>query len=304
MTGTNHPTAVEPYLFFEGRCDEALEFYRHALGAKIAYRVRFKDSPDPTSTMPGVDPEKIMHASFRVGEQLILASDGRCGGSPKFEGFALTFTVATEAAADRAFAALSEGGQVQMPLAKTFFSPRFGMVSDRFGVAWMIMVQPAVRPFKFSRTFNAPRAKVWQAWTDREELLRWFGPRGFAMTAAKLDLRPGGSFHYCLQGPDGKSMWGKFGYRVIEAPERIVLVSAFSDEKGGLTRHPFAATWPLEMLSTTTLAEENGKTILTIESMPLNPTEAERRTFEGAHDGMMQGWTGTFDQLAEHLAKG
>ena len=154
-----------------------------------------------------------------------------------------------------------------------------------------------------TRTFDAPRDKVWKAWTERERLLQWFGPKGFRMTTAKLDLRPGGKFHYSLQAPDGKEMWGKFVYREIDAPERIVLVNSFSDEKGGLTRHPFSATWPLEMLSTTTLTEEGGKTKLTIEWSPLDPTDAERKTFDTSHDGMKQGWTGTFDQLAEYLAK-
>jgi uncharacterized protein YndB with AHSA1/START domain len=144
---------------------------------------------------------------------------------------------------------------------------------------------------------------VWEAWTERDRLLQWFGPKGFKMTTANLDLRPGGSFHYCLKAADGKEMWGKFVYREIKAPERIVLVNSFSDAKGGLTRHPLAPTWPLEMLSTTTLAEEGNKTKLTIEWFPVNPTDEERKTFDGAHEGMKQGWTGTADQLAEYLAK-
>jgi uncharacterized protein YndB with AHSA1/START domain len=159
-----------------------------------------------------------------------------------------------------------------------------------------------LRPFSLSRAFDAPRDKVWKAWTEREQLVQWFGPKGFHMTSAKLDLRPGGTFHYCLQAPDGRAMWGRFVYREIVAPARLVLVSSFSDETGGVTRHPFVAYWPLEMLSTTTLAEEGGKTKLTLEWLPLNPTEGERRTFDGAHDGMKQGWTGTFEQLAAHLA--
>jgi uncharacterized protein YndB with AHSA1/START domain len=165
------------------------------------------------------------------------------------------------------------------------------------------LAESPVKPFVISRTFDAPREKVWKAWTEREQLVQWFGPKGFKMTTAKLDLHPGGTFHYCLQTPDGKEMWGKFVYREIKAPERIVLVNSFSDAKGGLTRHPMAATWPLEMLSTTTLTEEGGKTKLTIEWSPLYPTDDERTMFDGAHDGMKQGWTGTFDQLDEYLAK-
>ena len=135
---------VQPYLFFDGRCDEALEFYRGALGAEVTMLMRFKDSPDPHP--PGVLPpgaeDKVMHTSFRIGDTTLMASDGRCLGKTSFQGFSLSLTVPDEAQAERLFAALSDGGQVQMPLAKTFFSPRFGMVADRFGVSWMIRVAP------------------------------------------------------------------------------------------------------------------------------------------------------------------
>jgi len=126
---------VQPYLFYNGRCEEAIEFYRGAVGAEVTMLMRFKDSPEPTSH--GVD-EKVMHASLRIGDTTVMVSDGRCSGSLSFEGFALSLTVADDAEAERLFAALGDGGQVQMPLAKTFFSSKFGMVTDRFGVLWMI----------------------------------------------------------------------------------------------------------------------------------------------------------------------
>jgi PhnB protein len=133
---------VQPYLFFDGRCEEAVEFYRSALGAEVVMLMRFKDSPDPPP--PGMVPpggeNKVMHAALRVGDAMVLGSDGRCSGQPSFQGFALSLTASNEAEADRLFAALAEGGQVQMPLAKTFFSPRFGMAADRFGVSWMVYV--------------------------------------------------------------------------------------------------------------------------------------------------------------------
>ena len=137
------PTAmqIQPYLFFDGRCDEALDLYRRVLGAEVTMLMRFKESPDPAMVMPGAG-DKVMHASFRIGESTVLASDGRCEGRPSFQGFALSLTVPGEAEAERLFAALGEGGQVQMPLTKTFFSSRFGMVADRFGVSWMIYVAP------------------------------------------------------------------------------------------------------------------------------------------------------------------
>ena len=133
---------VQPYLFFDGRCEEAIEFYRAKLGAEVTMLMRFKDSPEPHQ--PGMIPpgaeNKVMHAHLRIGDTAVLASDGRCQGKPNFQGFALSLTAPTDADADRLFAGLSEGGQVQMPLAKTFFSSRFGMVIDRFGVSWMVYV--------------------------------------------------------------------------------------------------------------------------------------------------------------------
>ena len=135
---------TQPYLFFDGRCEEAIEFYRGVLGAEVTMLLRFKEGPEPQQ--PGMVPpgagEKIMHASLRIGDATVLASDGRCLGHPSFQGFAVSLTVPTETEAERLFAGLAEGGQVQMPLAKTFFSPRFGMVADRFGVSWMVCVMP------------------------------------------------------------------------------------------------------------------------------------------------------------------
>ena len=133
---------VQPYLFLDGRCEEALDFYRKALGAEVTALMRWKDAPEPQQ--PGMIPpgseNKVMHASFRVGDTTVMASDGRCMGKPNFQGFSLSITVPDDAEAERLFASLGDGGQVQMPMAKTFFSSRFGMVADRFGVGWMIMV--------------------------------------------------------------------------------------------------------------------------------------------------------------------
>jgi PhnB protein len=132
---------VQPYLFFEGRCEEAIGFYRGALGAEVTELMRSGDSPDPSMRLPGGE-EKIIHASLRIGDLTVMASDGRCRGQPSFQGFSLALTVPDRAAADRLASALAEnGGQVLMPLGETFFSPAFGMVSDRFGVSWMIVVQ-------------------------------------------------------------------------------------------------------------------------------------------------------------------
>ncbi|HWX23305.1 MAG TPA: VOC family protein [Candidatus Binatia bacterium] len=136
---------IQPYLFFNGSCEEAVEFYRKALGAEVEMMMRFKESPEPPK--PGMVPpgfeNKIMHTSFRVGQTTVMASDGCAAGKPNFEGFSLSISVPSETEADRIFAALADAGQVRMPLGKTFWSPRFGMVSDRFGVGWMISVAQA-----------------------------------------------------------------------------------------------------------------------------------------------------------------
>jgi PhnB protein len=135
---------VQSYLFFDGRCEEAIEFYKSKLGAKVEMLMRFKDSPEPAQ--PGMVPpgaeNKVMHSCFRIGDTAVMASDGRCMGKPSFQGFSLSLTAPNESEAERLFATLGEGGQVQMPMAKTFFSPRFGMVADRFGVSWMVVVAP------------------------------------------------------------------------------------------------------------------------------------------------------------------
>jgi uncharacterized protein YndB with AHSA1/START domain len=159
------------------------------------------------------------------------------------------------------------------------------------------------RDFVISRVFDAPRELVWKAFTDPEHMKNWWGPKGFTVRFAKMDFRPGGTYHYCMTSPDGHDMWGKFVYREIVAPERIVLVNSFSDESGGLTRHLMSPTWPLEMLSTFTFSEHEGKTTFTIRWSPLNASETERKTFEDGRKGMQQGWGGTLDQLEAYLAK-
>lgn len=137
---------VQPYLFFDGRCEEALEFYRQAVGAQIGMKMRFGDSPEaPPPGMPTPPANKIMHADFTVGGSMILASDGECNGKPGFQGFSLALSVKTDAEAERAFAALAAGGQVGMPLSKTFFSPKFGMLTDKFGIGWMVMVSSQIK---------------------------------------------------------------------------------------------------------------------------------------------------------------
>jgi len=133
--------SVQPYLFFGGRCEEAIDFYRKALGAELVMLARFKEAPERQPGLPECFDEKVMHATLRIGETMVMASDGRCEGQANFEGFSLSITLPEEAEAERIFTALSQdGGLVTMPLEKTFWAPKFGMLQDRFGVGWMVSV--------------------------------------------------------------------------------------------------------------------------------------------------------------------
>ncbi len=157
------------------------------------------------------------------------------------------------------------------------------------------------KPFTIIHTFDAPRDLVWNVWTDEKHLKNWFGPKGSTMLVAKIDFRPGGSFLYQSREADGSEEWGKWMFREINPPEKIVLVQSFSNATGEVTRHPMAPTWPREMLATTTLIEKNGKTELTLEWVPINANQEEIATFESADQGMKQGWNGTFEQLEDYL---
>jgi uncharacterized protein YndB with AHSA1/START domain len=155
--------------------------------------------------------------------------------------------------------------------------------------------------FTISRTFDAPRSLVWQAWTDSEQLAQWWGPKGCKLRVDRLDFRPGGVFIYAMEFQPGQEMWGRFIYRDIVAPEKLVFINSFSDANGGITRAPFSPTWPLEILNTLKLTEKAGKTTLDLRGSPINATEAERKTFEGMRNSLRQGFTGTFDQLETYL---
>jgi len=162
----------------------------------------------------------------------------------------------------------------------------------------------ASKDFVISRVFDAPRNLVWKCFTEPERMKHWWGPKGFNVLSSKMDLRPGGTYHYGMKGPDGKTMWGKFVYREIVPPEKQVFINSFSDEAGGITRHPMSPTWPLEMFSIFTFEEQpGGKTRLIIRWSAYNATEEEQKIFDISHDSMRQGWGGTMDQLAEYLAK-
>jgi uncharacterized protein YndB with AHSA1/START domain len=155
--------------------------------------------------------------------------------------------------------------------------------------------------FVLSRLLDAPRERVFRAWTEPERMAKWFAPKGLSGAVGTMDLRPGGVYHYGMSLPDGKKMWGKWTFREVAAPERLVFVQSFSDENQGVTRHPMSVNWPLETLSTILFDDMGGKTLLTIKWSALKPTEIERKTFAEGHAGMNQGWGGTMEQLVAFL---
>jgi uncharacterized protein YndB with AHSA1/START domain len=161
---------------------------------------------------------------------------------------------------------------------------------------------PRYPRFAITREFAAPKELVWKAWTEAERLQKWWGPKGCSIRVAKLDLAPGGIFHYGMEWEGHGVMWGRFIYRAIDPTDRLEFVNSFSDETGGVTRAPFSANWPLEVLNVLTLTENDGKTVVHLEGGPITGSAAELDQFCGFFESLNQGFGGTFDQLADYLA--
>jgi uncharacterized protein YndB with AHSA1/START domain len=157
--------------------------------------------------------------------------------------------------------------------------------------------------FSITRVLSAPREQVFRAWTEADQLTQWWGPVGFALKVLKLDVRPGGIFHYEMDASTGFSMWGRFVYQEISAPAKLVWVSSFADQEGALTHHPMAPLWPLETLTTLTLSEEGGLTTLTLRAVPINAGPVETETFRAGFGSMTQGFGATLNQLDTHLER-
>src|SRR5689334_20419107 len=164
------------------------------------------------------------------------------------------------------------------------------------------MYEHAQPTFELSRTFHAPRALVWEVYSNAEHLSKWWGPAGFTWLRGTLDFRPGGVFHYGMRAPTGQEMWGKFVYREIAAPERLAFTNSFSDRDGNTVRAPFAEDWPLEVLNELTSTEANDATTVAMRGTPFNATDAEKKRFEAMKPSMNMGFKGTLDQLEEYLA--
>jgi uncharacterized protein YndB with AHSA1/START domain len=165
------------------------------------------------------------------------------------------------------------------------------------------MVEQSQDELVLTRTFDAPRELVFKAWSEPERLMQWWGPKGMPMTRTEMDFRPGGEFFYAIRMPGGGEMWGKFMYREVEAPERIVFVNAFADSAGNIIRNPMSPTWPLEILNHLVLTEEGDRTALRMTGHPLNASAEELATFRAAQAGVQAGFNATLDQLAGFLAQ-
>jgi uncharacterized protein YndB with AHSA1/START domain len=159
-----------------------------------------------------------------------------------------------------------------------------------------------MQKFTITRLLSAPRELVWKAFTEPERMREWWGPKGYKVLVSNMDFRVGGTYHYGMQSPEGESMWGKFNYLEIDEPNRMVFIDYFSDENGGITRHPLSPTWPLQLKTTFTFEDEKGKTKLTIQWEPQNVTDEEAKTFADNLASMNQGWNGTLEQLEEYLS--
>ena len=174
---------------------------------------------------------------------------------------------------------------------------------DRLGEHLAPIVGPEL---VIERLLNAPRALVWKAWIEQERLAQWWGPKGFALGVSKLEMKSGGIFLYNMRSPQGQEMWGRFVYRDVIPPKRLVFINSFSDPQGNITRAPFGGDfthWPLEILNQINFTEEGGKTKLLMRGTPINATDEERATFTAVKNNVQQGFNTTFDQLEEYLAK-
>jgi len=297
------------YLTFNGTCEAAFRHYETVLGGKITMLMRGADAP-PGVPMPPEFSDRVMHARLEVDGYLLMGSDGPPDRPATPQGFCTHVKVDEPAESERIFRDLGAGGSVTMPIGETFWARRFGMLTDRFGIPWMVNCErPADRPetqgkpFVISRTLDVARDELWSALTTCERLQAWWGPKGATITDATLDLKPGGMFHYAMRFED-RTLWGRFVIREIAVPERLVFVNSFSDPQRGLTRHPMAPEWPIELLTTMRLAADGPRrTTLSVEWIPVYPSGEEKAAFDAGHESMSQGWSGSLERLATHLQK-
>ncbi len=278
------------YLSFDGDCEAAFAFYERALGGKIVAMARHAGTP-AEARGPRDWREKILHARLETGDVVLMGSDAPPGRYSRPAGFHVSLQVRTPDEADRIYAALAEGATIEMPIQKTFWSLRFGMLVDRFGIPWMVNCDAmAFRELTLTRVFDAPRELVWRAWTDPRHFAKWWGPKGFTAPECRLDVRPGGKIEAVMSGPppfEHHPMGGEFVE--VKSPERLVFITrAFPDESGN---------WALEGTNTVTFEDVGGKTRLTLHAVITKAGAAQAP----AISGMETGWSQSLDKLAALL---
>ena len=296
---------VQPYLAFEGRCDEAIEFYKKAIGAKVEMLMRFKEAPDQSMISPG-SADKVMHAALRAGDATILMSDGRCTGNPNFHGIALALSASTDAGRRTHLQRAGRGRQSEyadgedillVPLRHAVRQIRrrldgSGRAIGTLGEFVTVMMKPlAEREITITRTFDAPRALVFKAWTDAKMLAQWWGPQGFTNPRCEFDAKVGGVIRIDMRAPDGAIYPMQGEVREIVPPERLVFTNMALDANGNAMTAG---------LTTVTFADEGGKTKLTLHTRGSALVEKAIPYLQG----MEYGWGQSIDKLADLLTRG
>ena len=300
-------TKLETYLNFNGNAEAAFRFYRSVFGGEFTSLVRFQDMPMAGVTIPEADAGKIMHIRLPIGQSTLMGTDILESMGMKLNpGNNVHVFIAPDSKeeADRIFTALSDGGEIDMPMTDQPWGDYYGSFRDKFGVQWMINfanTKTNKKELIISRLFNARREKVWQAWTDPGQIKAWWGPRTFTSPVIRIDLRPGGHYLYCKRSPDGKDFWSTGTIREVVPGERLVLTDSFADDQGNVVNAAFYGMnpdFPLESLVIIQFAEEDGKTRFTMQYDDVSAIPDPDLA------GMTQGWNESFDKLAEYLDRG
>lgn len=284
---------------------KAIDFYKKAFGAEERF------------LMPGPEGVGVMHAEIKIGTSLVMLGEESpqesCQSAESLGASPISFYLYVEDVDDAYAVALTAGAVAATPVAEMFWGDRIGTVKDPFGYTWTLATHvkdptiqeieegsraamAAAQPLVIARSFGAPRERVWKAWTDPDDVKRWWGPKGFTAPVCKIDLRVGGTYLNCMRSPEGQDFWSTGTYREIVAPVRLVCTDSFADEKGNIvpaTHYDMSGDWPLSLLITVTFEEQGGKTLLTLRHDGL--PAGEMRTLCEA------GWNESFDKLAASL---
>jgi PhnB protein len=293
-------TKFNSYLTFAGNAEEAFNFYRGVFGGQFKTIMRFKDVPMPGVNIGKNDENKIMHIALPVGkDDILMASDAlQSLGQKVVEGNNISISIFPDSKeeADKIFGALSAGGKIEMPLGDQSWGDYYGGFTDKFGVRWMVDYTYPKKELLISRIFEASRERVWKAWTEPEQIKKWWGPKTFTAPVVTVDFRVGGKYLYCMRSPDGKDYWSTGTFFEIVPLTRIVLTDSFADEKGNVvpaSYYGMSADFPLESRVTLIFEDDGNKTKFTLKYDDVSKISNLQE--------MEQGWNESLDKLAEQL---